>query len=299
MTKPKKIATISFLLITFFLVSATNINAGMPDTTPRMPDTTPRMPKDIINSVFGALPRMPRDLINSVFGVLPKMPDTTPVMPDILRFLTNMLPSGIRKFLAPPAPSNLPQPLGLWQREPTKTPAPTIKAEGTPQVGPLKYKSDAKTEKAVGFAVPAFTFSAPGGWLNRTSAGELAAFGSPEEDEEQVDENQMFSVQAVIKIRATDAYSSLDDLVSQIKASSNRLKEYQLISSLPRKINGLDGHSLETKYQSAKDGRTKHELDYLIFKDGVSFLISGIALDSAWGQRGGEIQSALSSFKFD
>ncbi len=156
---------------------------------------------------------------------------------------------------------------------------PTTKAEGTPQVGPFIYKSE-----------PSFSFLAPSDWLNRTSANEIAAFGAPEEDIERVDEKQMYSVQAVITIRATDSYQNLEDFASEVKASGGRLKDYQLIN--------FTGRSLETKYKSSKDGRIKHELDYFFFKDGVSFLVSGIALDSAWDKRGGEIRSALDSFKF-
>lgn len=156
----------------------------------------------------------------------------------------------------------------------------------TPQAKPDLASPD--TTKVEG--TPSFSFLAPSGWLNRTSASEIAAFGAPEEDIERVDEKQMYSVQAVITIRATNSYKNLEGFASEVKASGSRLKDYQLIN--------FTGRTLETKYKSSKDGRTKHELDYFFFKDGVSFLVSGIALDSAWDKRGGEIRSALASFKF-
>jgi len=165
------------------------------------------------------------------------------------------------------------------QAKPDLASPDTTKAEGNPQIGPFIYESK-----------PSFSFLAPPGWLNRTTSNEIAAFGAPEEDIEQVDEKQMYSVRAVITIRATNSYKNLEAFTSEVKASGSRLKDYQLIN--------FTGRSLETKYKSSKDGRIKHELDYFFFKDGVSFLVSGIALDSAWDKRGGEIRSSLASFKF-
>lgn len=284
MAKSKYIIIVPLLLVIFLLISTTNVSA-------EMPDTTPRMPRDIVNSVFSALPRMPRDLVNSVFGVLPKMPDTTPVMPDILRFLANMLPSGIRKFLAPPSPSNLPQPLGQWQQEPTKkpTPTPTLPPGATIQSGPYIYKPDAAATKA---GVPSFIISAPSGWARYPVSGTtLARFESQQIDTETVKGGEITS-NAVIIVRATDSYENLDSFVNEYKASGTKAKNYQLLSS--------SNDKLEFKFQTKIDDNdiTIHELDYLFFKDGISFLVKGYASDSAWSQHTNEIRSALNSFRF-
>lgn len=42
-----------------------------------------------------------------------------------------------------------------------------------------------------------------------------------------------------------------------------------------------------------------HELNYLVYKNGASFLVKGFASDSAWSKRAGEIASALNSFEFN
>lgn len=234
-----------------------------------MPDTTPRMPRDLINSVFGALPRMP----------------------DIMRFLTNMIPSGIRKFLAPPSPSNLPQPLGQWQEEPTKmaTPAPTAKIKGQVQTKPFVFKPE--TVKSGGIKLPIFIIGAPSGWVKVDSSGSvLARFESPNLDIEEVDGGTI-TTNAIIVIRATDNYSSLDDFYNQYKNSGSNVKGYQSISSSPNR--------LEFKYQTTVGDTeiTIHELNYLFFKDGVSFLVKGYTSDSAWDKNSSLIRPALDSFK--
>lgn len=286
----------SLALITFVLIAAIFTS----DIHAQMPDTTPRMPADIINSVFGALPRMPRDLINSVLGVLPKMPDTTPVMPDILGFLANMLPSGIRKFLAPPSPDiNLPYQLGQWQEEPTKkpTPTPTLPPGAKIQVGPYKYTP---TDEAKKVGIPSFTISAPSGWASYSTSGtELARFESQEVDTEVVKDGEV-TTNAVINLKVSGDYSDLNDFVSQYQASGKSVKGYQQKVSSKQSVAGLDGQQLEFIYQKKVDQAeiTVHELDYLTFKDGVSYLLKGYASDASWSQHSGEIRSALDSFKF-
>ncbi len=211
-------------------------------------------------------------------------------------FWENMT-SGIKKFLAAPSPSNLPQQLGQWQREPTGTltPTPTIKLVGEVQTKPYTYKQAATASKTG--ALPSFTINAPSGWVKTGSSGnELVRFESPEIDTEEV-EGGTITTNATVNIRATDSYSDLDDFVSQYKASGSKSKDYRLLSSSPRK----DGsQSLEFTYQTKiGDGTiTIHELAYLFFKDDISFLVKGHSADSAWDKHAGEIRSALDSFKF-
>jgi hypothetical protein len=277
-TKSKSTLFSLFVSAILLLIGTTSINA-------QMPDTTPRMPGNLINSVFGALPKMPGNLVNSVFGALPKMPDIT-------KFLANMIPSGIRKFLAPPSPSNLPQQLGEWQQEPTPTnkPTPTLPPGAKIQVGPYKYTPSGAAEKA---GVPSFTINTPSGWASYPISGtQLAHFESGQIDTETVKDGEI-TTNAVIIVRGTDAYSSLEEFEKDYKASGKKARGYQQVSSTSNR--------LEFKFKTKVDGKeiTLHELDYLFFKDGISFLIKGYSSDSAWDTRAGEIQSALDSFKFN
>jgi len=203
-------------------------------------------------------------------------------------FWENMT-SGIKKFLAAPSPSNLPQPLGQWQQEPTKKTTPTPRGKGTPQIGPYTYKPEGEAAKA---GVPSFTVNAPPGWSTLGISGsQLARFESEEVDIEKVKGGEV-TTNAVIIVRATGGYESLDDFYNQYKASGKSVAGYQLISS--------SNNRLEFKFKTKVDGQeiTLHELDYLFFKDGISFLVKGYATDSAWSKNAGQIQSALNSFKF-
>lgn len=212
-------------------------------------------------------------------------------------FWENMT-SGIRKFLAPPSPSNLPQQLGQWQQEPTRTPTPvpTIKIEGVKQTKPFVFKEEKTTTPGTG--IPSFTINAPFGWVKTSSSGNtLARFESEEIDTEEV-EGGTITTNAIINVKATGDYPNFADFVSQYKSSGSKVQGYQLISSL---AHGDNRQSLESTYQK-KVGEgviTIHELDYLFFKDGISFLVMGYSSDSAWNRHAGEIQSTLNSFKFD
>jgi len=199
--------------------------------------------------------------------------------------------SGFKKFLAAPSPSNLPQPLGQWQEEPTRpaTSTPATKPKGTPQIGPYTYKPEGEAAKA---GVPSFTVNAPSGWSSLGVSGtQLARFESEEIDTEEVEGGKV-TTNAVIIVRATGDYESLDDFYSQYKASGKSVAGYQLLSS--------SNNRLEFKFKTKVDGQeiTLHELDYLFFKDGISFLVKGYAADSSWSKNVGQIQSALNSFKF-
>ena len=205
-------------------------------------------------------------------------------------FWENMT-SGIKKFLAAPSPSNLPQQLGQWRQEPTKkpTPTPTLPPGATIQSGPYIYKPDAAAAKA---GVPSFTITAPSSWVKYPTNGTmLVRFESQQIDTETIKGGEITS-NAVIIIRATDGYDSLTSFITDYKASGAKAKNYQLLSS--------SNDKLEFKFQTKIDGNdiTIHELDYLFFKDGISFLVKGYASDAAWDIHAGEIRSALASFKF-
>lgn len=184
--------------------------------------------------------------------------------------------------------------LGQWQQEPTKaaTPTPTLEIKGEVQTKPYVYK-----QPGTKTTIPSFTITAPTGWLKISSSGnELAHFESTEIDSEKVKEGSI-TTNAIITIKAADSYSDLDDFAKQYKASGSGVKGYQLISSQTRGA----GQSLEFTYQKkiGQGAIIVHELAYLFFKDGVSFLVKGYASDAAWSKHAGEIQSALNSFKFN
>ena len=272
----KGIISLLLLVITASII-VTDVYAQMPDTTPRMPDATPRMPRDLINQVFGVLVKLPSALFRMP-DTTPRMPDTTPRMPD---WLSNFF-STIRNFLAPSSSSNV-------ATTATKTSTPATKPKGTPQVGPYTYKPEGEAAKA---GVPSFTVNAPSGWSSLGVSGtQLARFESEEIDTEEVEGGKV-TTNAVIIVRATGDYESLDDFYSQYKASGKSVAGYQPLSS--------SNNRLEFKFKTKIDGQeiTLHELDYLFFKDGISFLVKGYAADSSWSKNVGQIQSALNSFKF-
>lgn len=168
-------------------------------------------------------------------------------------------------------------------------PTPTLPPGATIQSGPYIYKPDAAATKA---GVSSFTISAPSSWVKYPVSGTmLARFESQQIDTETVKGGEVTS-NAVIIVRATDGYDSLTSFATDYKASGAKAKNYRLQSSSDNK--------LEFKFQTKIDGNdiTIHELDYLFFKDGISFLVKGYAADSAWGIHAGEIRSALDSFKF-
>ena len=208
--------------------------------------------------------------------------------------------TGIAKFLAAPSPSNLPQPLGMWQQEPTRSVSltPTPKKGGTPQYGPYNFKPQGDQAKA---GVPAFTISPPSGWNGYSaSSTELARFESTQIDKEEVEGGEV-TTNAIIGVRATDSYSGLADFISQYKASSSNAQGYRSISASTQKVSNQDGYRMEFTYQTqvGKAEITVHELNYLTFKNGISFLVKGYSSDSAWNNHSSEIRTTLNSFKFN
>lgn len=204
--------------------------------------------------------------------------------------------TGFFKFLAPPSPSNLPQYLSQFQQEPkpSVTPAPTVKLIGEVQTKPFVFTPQTKTSTP---SSPIFTITAPRGWI-KTELGknELVRFESTVPDTEKVKEG-IITTNAIISIKGTDAYQSLDDFVDQYKASAPNAKGYQYVGSNSVK----DGRSLEVRYTTNIDEKevTVHELAYLFYKNGVSFLAKGYSSEFAWNKHSGEISSALNSFKFN
>ena len=279
----KRIVFIPLFLTIITSIMVANVYAGMPDTTPQMPDTTPRMPRDLFNQVFSALVKLPGTIFRMP-DTTPQMPDTTPQMPDTTPqmpgWLSNFTSWFNRFFKSSPTSKASPQ---------TKASSPTNKPKGTPQVGPYTYKPEGEAAKA---GVPSFTVNAPSGWSSLGVSGtQLARFESEEIDTEEVEGGKV-TTNAVIIVRATGDYESLDDFYSQYKASGKSVAGYQLINS--------SNNRLEFKFKTKVDGQeiTLHELDYLFFKDGFSFLVKGYAADSSWSKNAGQIQSALNSFKF-
>ncbi len=210
-------------------------------------------------------------------------------------FWENMT-SGIRKFLAAPSPSNLPQQIGQWQQDPTRkvTPTPTLEIKGEVLSKPFVFKPE--TSKSGG-GIPSFTITAPSGWVKVSSSGnELAHFESTQIDSEKVDGGTI-TTNAIINVKATDSYSDLSDFAKQYKASGSKAKNSRLVNT-----QSLDSAQvLEFTYQKEISGNPIiiHELVYLYFKDGISFLAKGYSSDSAWGSHSSSIQSSLASFKFN
>ena len=204
--------------------------------------------------------------------------------------------SGYFKFLAPPSPSNLPQYVGQFQRDikPSVTLAPTIKLSGEVQTKTFVYAP--KTE-APDPSFPVFTIIAPRGWV-KTEVGknELVHFESTEVDSDKVDGGTV-TTNAIISVRGTDAYRSLDDFENQYKASAPNAKGYQYVGS--GNVGG--GRSLEVQYTTSIDKKevTVHELAYLFYKNGVGFLVKGYSADTAWNKHSAEVKATLDSFKIE
>lgn len=201
--------------------------------------------------------------------------------------------SGFFKFLAPPSPSTLPQYLSQFQQEPVRlpTPLPTLKMEGEIQDKPFIYQEE---KVGVKRGVPSFTINAPRGWV-KTGNG-LARFESTEVDVDKVDEGSV-TTNAIINIKATGSYQSLEDFVDQYKASGSKVRGYQLLDSATTG----NGYRLELRYVTPVGEKdvTIHELAYLFYKDGVSFLVRGYSTETAWSKHLNEIKPSLNSFKFN
>lgn len=204
--------------------------------------------------------------------------------------------TGFFKFLAPPSPSSLPQYVSQFQQDPVSlpTPEPTARLVGEVQNKAFVYKAPSQTPNSkVEAAI--FTISAPSGWV-KTAGSELARFESTKIDSEQVNGGTI-TTNAIIGIKATDSYQNLDDFVDQYKASGSKMRGYRLLGLA---VVG-NGKSLELRYTITigKKEVTIHELAYLFFKDGVSFLVKGYSADSAWGSHSGTIKSSLDSFRLN
>lgn len=167
--------------------------------------------------------------------------------------------------------------------------------------GALKFSFTAsKNTQPKDFKIPSTSITPPPGWqkLNpNTSKGEKYRFESNQIDEEEVSGGSI-TTNAVISIKIAGTYQNLDNFVSQYKSSGTKTKGYQVLDSGTLDNNG---YRLETKYDTKVGGGTitVHELDYLFFKDGVSFLLTGYSSDSAWDKHEREIKTSLDSFKFN
>ncbi|MBI5151305.1 MAG: hypothetical protein HZA34_01895 [Candidatus Pacebacteria bacterium] len=162
-----------------------------------------------------------------------------------------------------------------------------------------------KNNQQKSYKMPPSTILQPSGWEKikaDTSIGEIARFESKEIDTEQKDGGS-FTTNAVIKVRVAAQYKSLDDFFNTYKATAVNgapEKQFQIIAASPIEVNGSKGYLLETIFYTeikSKNIRV-HQLDYLFYKDGVSFLIEGYSSNDSWSKHEAEIRTALQSFRF-
>ena len=96
---------------------------------------------------------------------------------------------------------------------------------------------------------------------------------------------------------------NLDDFYNSYKATAEngpREKQFQIVASSPIEVNGSKGHLLETTFYAEIKSKKilVHQLDYLFYKDGMSFLIEGYSSNNAWKKHESVIRTSLQSFKF-
>lgn len=153
--------------------------------------------------------------------------------------------------------------------------------------------------------IPPSTISSPSGWEKMkadTSAGEIARFESTEIDTEKIDGGS-FATNAVIKVRVAATYKNVDDFFNSYKATAitgPSEKQFQILASSPVEMNGSKGYLLETTFYAEIKSKKilVHQLDYLFYKDGMSFLIEGYSSNDAWKKHEPVIRNSLQSFKF-
>ncbi len=169
--------------------------------------------------------------------------------------------------------------------------------------GTLKFSaSTSKSTPKKDFKIPKSSINPPKDWeilKPDTSTGEIARYESKEIDTEK-GEGGSFTTNAVVRVKLAKNYSDLDSFVNEYKATGSVNKKFQIIESSPIKINDADGYLLETTFEVEVKSKKilVHQLDYLFFKDGISFLVEGYSSEASWKKHSTEIKSSLDSFRF-
>lgn len=198
--------------------------------------------------------------------------------------------AGVLKFTITPSKQATPSP----STSPSAPPK-LIQAE---QKGPYTFVPSADLKE---LHVPSFTLTPPSGWLRtlpNVSTGQMVRFISPDEDAQKVKDGLMYSSRAGIFVKVAGSYSSLDDFVSQFQSSTSRMEESKTLAAQPLTLNGEKGYMLEFRYKQTKESMFTHEINYLFYKNGLSFIVETEVEDSAWEKRRDSVQTALNTFRF-
>lgn len=155
---------------------------------------------------------------------------------------------------------------------------------------------------------PGFTISPPEGWLQGSQAEVTVIFNSPEKDEEPGEPPLIYRQPANIQV-SLDYLENYDQVITPGMSESQILDkvvaEFKKISSSlnPDYIQdkrttfaGQEAQFLEVKVQ-LKHGIFERAIAYVLVKNKYAIQVSGHALNSAWGERVGTLQSSLNSFK--
>lgn len=169
----------------------------------------------------------------------------------------------------------------------------------------LKFNNTSQSSKNTPSNTTAlpFTMRPPQGWETVApdkSKRELLHFESRVLDKETVAGGSV-TTNAIVLVKATGNYKSLSDFVDKYKATGANTRGYRLIDASSQTVQGQESYRMEFTFLTTvqKNEITVHELDYLFFKDGVSFLAKGFAANTSWSKHARDIQSSLNSFTFN
>lgn len=208
------------------------------------------------------------------------------------------------------------------------TPSPNSSDVALDQTGKLSDKPfELKVDNTV--SSPKFSITPPAGWGKLPPNGKtLVEFDAPSKDliKEGV---ATFRVQSDITVFVEKGnYKNLDDAVEGLNKEGEDLG-YRIVTSQKTKINGDDVYIKESTIDLAQlanqaleeeiaksgsralDNNFKKDMDkviaqakgraltYIFYKNGYYVNATGKALESYWGNRGGQLKQSLDTFKFE
>lgn len=170
----------------------------------------------------------------------------------------------------------------------TYTPEKTPKTSVTPTSG-----EEATTE-------PGFTINPPSGWEVSSSGDQYtkALFQNPEKDYEEAEDPLQIYIYANVQVLMDqiNSWATLDQ-AAQVEIDGQSQKGKEIVSNRKIQTNGESAYLIEYRYRH-ETGVWVRVREYLFVKNSHAVLVLGLALEEAWGERSGQIQSSLNSFVF-
>lgn len=182
---------------------------------------------------------------------------------------------------------------------PQQLSSPTLKASPAFQKTPITYNS---SEDPKASSKPAFTITAPSNW-GKTSyggPGETVVFEAPSRDIEESKDQLNYFLYPNIQINITPVLSSayFDGIIqTHLATYFEGNASTQIITKEKTTLNGQEAYYIEANVTTDKGGHNRMA-EYILSKNDYKIVVAGIALESKWSQRVGEIKASLGTFKF-